>query len=197
MTGHRKLLGLFLVIGFYSATAQQTLAPVRIESPLDKENAIVITAVGEEHDPIAIKGAWNADDHCLSEIACFVASWIEANSTGNLDQIVQLRFPAEQAELERRLRQNPNLLQANASRFRVVQSWSLLGSVRYGPFEVVLLAKQDPTSSTGTYTLPLRRVNSRWAQTDALANDAGVYAVIDRIADAVMKRHRPAVPRAK
>ena len=84
---------------------------------------------------------------------------------------------------------DPAMMQRNASRFKAVQKWSLLGWAEYGDIRVVFLAKED-TSPSPTYALPIKRVEGRWAQTDALAADPGFFEIFDRIGRAILERHR-------
>ena len=49
---------------------------------------------------------------------------------------------------------------------------------------------EDAQSQQAIYTLPLRRVETRWAQTDALAADTGVYQIFDRVGKVILERHR-------
>ena len=70
-----------------------------------------------------------------------------------------------------------------------VRTWSLLGWAEYGPIRVVFLVKDDQ-SSTPLYTLMIRRVEGRWAQSDTLAADPGYFEIFDRIGRAILARHR-------
>jgi len=165
---------------------QSPIGPVRLEPPTGGGNPIVVSVTGVEQDPVPVTGRWSADDKCLAEIDCFVSSWIEANSSGSLEHLLTLRAPAERADVERRLRQ---ALSLNTSRFNAVRKWSLLGWADYGTFRIVLLVREQD-GPPAIYTLPLQRVGSHWAQTDALATDAGVYEIFDRIGKAILQRHR-------
>ena len=172
------------------AQAQTPLRPVTLQPPAGGGNPIVINAAGVEQDPAPIAARWNADDQCLGDIACFVASWIEANTAGDLEHLTILRAPEERAELERRFK-DPVLMSRNASRFKQIRSWSLAGWIDYGTFRFVMLTKDDPLPSTSPiYTLPLKKTGARWGQTDALATDTGLYQIIDRVAKEVADRHR-------
>lgn len=179
------------------AQQSQQLSPIQIESATGKENPIVVSVTGVEHDPIIVQARWNAEDHCLSEIMCFISSWLEANTSGNQQHMLAVRNPAERNELERRLTQNPNLIAVNAEHFKKIRKWSVLGWVQYGAIYAVLLVKDDPQSPVSTYVLPLARSGILWGQSDALATDTGAYQILDRIADAVMQRHRPKTSPAK
>lgn len=165
------------------------MSPVRIEPTTGGGSPVTVSVTGVEQDPVQVTGRWNADDKCLAEIDCFVSSWIEANSSGSLEHLVALRNPAERADVERRLREG-QLLSRNATQFKAIRKWSLLGWAEYGTYRIVLLAREQDGAATNTYTLPLLRVGSRWAQTDALATDAGVYEIFDRIAKVVQQRHQ-------
>jgi hypothetical protein len=79
---------------------QSVMAPVRIESTAGGANPIVISMVGVEQDPTPITARWNPAERCLSDVSCFVASWIEANGGGDQQRLVLLRFPDERADLE-------------------------------------------------------------------------------------------------
>lgn len=179
------------------AQQSQQLSPIQIESSTGKDNPIVISFTGVEHDPIIVQARWNGEDNCLSEIMCFVSSWLEANTSGNLQHMMVVRNAPERGELERRITQNQNLIALNADHFKRIKKWSVLGWVQYGAIYAVLLVKEDPQSSVSTYVLPLARSGISWGQSDALATDAGVYQILDRIADAVMQRHRPRTSPAK
>jgi hypothetical protein len=168
--------------------AQSPIAPVRIEPP-SGGTPIVVSITGVEQDPAPVVGRWNAADACLADVACFVTSWIEANSAGNLDHLLALRAPNERKTVEGRLRE-PGLLARNASRFSAVKKWGLLGWAEYGALRIVFLAREDEQSQSAIYTLPITRVEGRWAQTDALATDTGVYEMFDRIGKAILERHR-------
>lgn len=173
------------------AQQSQQLSPIRIESSTGKDNPIVISVTGVEHDPIIVQARWNAEDNCLSEIMCFLSSWLEANASGNQQHMLAVRNPAERTDFEHRITQNPNLLAVNADHFKRIKKWSVLGWVQYGAVYAVLLVKDDPQSQVSTYVLPLARSGITWGQSDALATDAGVYQILDRIADAIVQRHRP------
>lgn len=166
---------------------QSPIGSIRIEPPGGGPNPIVISVTGIEHDPIEIAARWNADDGCLSDVACFVASWIEANANNNLERLLHLRAPTERAEFQRRL--TPDVLTRNSARFRAIRKWHLIGWVEYGHFRFVLLVREDEQGSA-IYTLPLRRVDSRFAQTDTLGTDTGVYAIVDRIGMALMEKRQ-------
>jgi hypothetical protein len=195
----KPIVMMFLLVVVLPVQAQQSqqLSPIQIESSTGKDNPIVISVTGVEHDPIVVQARWNADDNCLSEIMCFISSWLEANASGNLQHMVLVRNPTERNDLERRVTQNPNLIALNADHFKKIKKWSVLGWVQYGAIYAVLLAKDDPQSSASTYVLPLARSGIIWGQSDALATDAGAYQILDRIADAVMQRHRPKISPAK
>src|SRR5262249_25400555 len=134
MMNRIKLLVIMLLLaGVLPVQAQQpSLGPIRIESSAGKDNPIVITATGVEHDPILVQARWNPEVNCLSEIMCFVSSWLEANWSGNLQHMMAVRNPAERSDFESRLSQNPNLLGLNADRFKKIKNWSVLGWVQYG-----------------------------------------------------------------
>jgi hypothetical protein len=80
-------------------------------------------------------------------------------------------------------------MQRNTTRFNAVRKWSLLGWVEYGDVRVVLLVKED-SSSSPTFALATKRVDGRWAQTDSLATDPGYFEIFDRIGRAVVARHQ-------
>lgn len=182
----------FLTLCISLVQAQQkSLQPVKVESSTSKEDTILITASGVEHDPVPVQGHWNSDDSCLTDIQCFVSSWIDANSNGNIEHLVALRAPSERSDFEQMLARKPNMVALNKDRFKTIKRWSIVGWVQYGTFRIVILVREEEQSSTLTYTLPLMQTSGRWGQTDALTNDKGVYAIIDRIANAVMERHRP------
>lgn len=179
------------------AQQSQQLSPIPIESATGKDNPIVVSVIGAEHDPIVVQARWNADDTCLSEIMCFISSWLEANTSGNQQHMLVVRNAPERGDLERRITQNPNLIALNADHFKRIKKWSVLGWVQYGAIYAVLLVREDPQTSVSTYVLPLTRSGIAWGQSDALATDTGVYQILDRIADAVMQRHRPKTSPAK
>jgi hypothetical protein len=196
----KPIVMMLLLAAVLPIQAQQSkqLSPIQIESATGKDNPIVVSFTGVEHDPIIVQARWNAEDNCLSEIMCFVSSWLEANTSGNLQHMLVVRNAPERGELERRITQNPNLIALNADHFKRIKKWSVLGWVQYGAIYAVLLVKEDPQSSVvSTYVLPLARAGISWGQSDALATDAGVYQILDRIADAVMQRHRPKTSPAK
>ena len=171
------------------AQAQTPIAPVRVEPP-GGGTPIVVSVTGVEHDPVPITAKWTASDTCLADIACFVASWLEANSTGSMEHVLVLRAPAERAEVEKRYAADPQMMTRNATRFKDIRRWSLLGSAEYGTFRIVFLVYEDAQSQQAIYTLPIRKVETRWAQTDALAADAGVYQIFDRVGKVILERHR-------
>ena len=170
------------------AEQQSALGPVRIESSGGGGNPIVISMVGVEQDPTPVTARWNPADACLADIRCFVSSWIDANTSGDLQKLLRLRPPDERAGFQARAAETRNLLALNADRFKATRSFGLLGWVEFGAFRIVLLVKSDEQKTNATYTLPLRRVDGRWAQTDALAAE-NVYVILDRIAQAVLLRH--------
>ena len=171
------------------ADPQSPIAPVRIEPPGGGGNGVLVNVTGQEQDPVPLAGKWNASESCLGEVACFASSWIEANSTGSLEHVLALRATAERPDVERRFR-DPQLMTRNASRFNAVRKWGLLGWAEYGAFRIVFLTRDDEQSQSSIYTLPLRREGARWAQTDALATDSGVYEMFERIGKAILERHR-------
>jgi hypothetical protein len=178
-----------VTVAFF-APAQAPIRPIQLEPPSGGGNPVVVTVTGVEQDPAPVAARWNGDDSCLADIACFVGSWIEANSADSPEHLVALRVPDERADLQKRLA-DPQLLARNAARFKQIRSWSLLGWIDYGGFRVVMLAKDDPASSTSpVYTLPIKRTGARWAQTDGLATDSNIYPILDRLATAVLDRHR-------
>lgn len=179
------------------AQQQPTLSPIQIESSTGKDNPIVISVTGVEHDPIIVQAHWNAEDTCLSEIMCFISSWLEANTSGNVQHMMVVRNLSERGDLQRRITQNPNLIPLNADQFKSIKKWSVLGWVQYGAIYAVLLVKEDSQSSVTTYVLPLTRSGIVWGQSDALATDTGIYQILDRIADAILQRHRPKTSPAK
>jgi hypothetical protein len=191
------VLSLLIASALVGWGQQMPLGPIKVEPSGGKEKPIVISAAGIEHDPLPIVGHWSSADICLTDISCFLSNWIEANSSGNLQHLVALRPLDEKNEFEHRISQNPNIVSLNADRFKNIKQWSLIGWVEYGPFEIVLLVKQDEKLVMSAYALPLIRTGENWAQTDALSNDPGVNAILDRIANAVMQRHRPKPKSAK
>ena len=178
---------MFVVAAVALADPQTPIAPLRI-TPSAGGTPIVVTVTGVEQDPVPLAARWNTDNACLADVACFVSNWMEANSTGNFDHVLAIRVPAERADLQKRYA-DPGMLQRNTTRFNAVQKWSLLAWVEYGDVRVVILAKQD-TSQSPTYALSIKRVDGRWAQTDALAADPGYFEIFDRIGRAILERHR-------
>ncbi len=182
------LLQLFIVAAIALAEPQTPIAPVRIEPAIGGGNPIVVSVTGVEQDPVPLAAKWNTADACLADVACFVSSWMEANSTGNFEHVLALRAPDERAELQKRYA-DPAMMQRNMTRFNAVRKWSLLGWAEYGPVRVVFLVKEDQSPSP-IYPLPIRRVEGRWAQTDVLATDPGFFEIFDRIGRAILERHR-------
>jgi hypothetical protein len=183
------LVQLFVLAAVALADQQSPIAPLRIEPPGGGGNPIVISVTGVEQDPAPVAGRWSAADACLAEIPCFVASWIEANSTASMEHLLALRAPKERTELEKRYRE-PGLLTRNASRFNEVRKWGLLGWADYGPLRIVFLTRDDSQSQSTIYTLPITRVDGKWMQTDALAADTGVYEMFDRVGKTILARHQ-------
>src|ERR1700704_1530893 len=95
------LLQLF-VVAMALGDPQTPMAPVRIEPMPGSPNPVVVSVTGVEQDPVPLTAKWNSSDTCLADVACFVASWMEANSTGNFDHVLAIRAPEERAELQRR-----------------------------------------------------------------------------------------------
>jgi hypothetical protein len=182
-------LAQIVVVAAALAEPQSPIAPVRIDPPAGGGNPIVISVTGVEQDPIPLTARWSASDACLADIACFVSSWIEANSTGNLDHVLALRAPTERADVQSRYK-DPSLMARNVSRFNAVRKWGLLGWANYGTFRIVFLTRDDERSQSVIYTLPLKQVDGKWMQTDALAADSGVYEMFDRIGKAILERHK-------
>lgn len=179
---------LFIGVATAPEAPQSPITPVRIQPTTGGGNPIVVTITGIEQDPVTLTAKWNAGDACLADVACFVSSWMEANSTGNLEHVLALRAPQERSELQKRYA-DPSMIQRNAARFNAVRKWSLLGWAEYGSIRVVFLVKDDQSSSP-IYTLPIKRVEGHWAQTDAVSEDPGVYEIFDRIGRAILERHR-------
>ena len=75
----------------------------------------------------------------------------------------------------------------DASKRCACDSWNV-ALAEYGTVRVVFLVKDDQSSSP-IYTLPIKRVEGRWAQTDTLAADPGFYEIFDRIGRAILERH--------
>jgi hypothetical protein len=168
------------------AQAQTPIAPVRVEPP-GGGTPIVISVTGVEQDPVPMAAMWNASETCLADVACFVAIWLDANSTASMERVLALRAPAERAEVEKRYGADPQMMARSAARFKETRKWSLVGWADYGAFRIVFLVYEDAQSRQAIYTLPLRRVEPRWAQTDALAAD-GVYPIFDRVGTAILER---------
>jgi hypothetical protein len=135
------LIPLLMVGAVALADPQTPIAPLRI-APAAGGTPIVVTVTGVEEDPVPLTARWNGAETCLADVGCFVSSWLEANSTGNVDHVLALRVPAERAELQKRYA-DPAIMQRNTTRFNAVRKWSLLGWVEYGDVRVVLLAKED------------------------------------------------------
>lgn len=182
------LLQLFVAVAIALSQAQTPIAPVRIEPTPGGPNPVIASVTGVEQDPVPLAAKWNPANACLADVACFVSSWMEANSTGNFDHVLTLRAPDERADLQKRWA-DPAMMQRNTARFNGVRVWSLLGWAEYGPIRVVFLVRDDQ-SSTPIYTLMIRRVDGRWAQTDMLAADPGYFEIFDRIGRAILERHR-------
>jgi hypothetical protein len=169
--------------------SQTQIAPVRIEPAIGGGNPIVVTLTGAEQDPAPLAATWNTSNECLSDVACFVSSWLEANASGSMDHLLAVRAPEERATLQRRLT-DPQVIARNTSRFNTIRRWSLLGWAEYGPVRIVFLVKEDDTPNR-IYTLPIKHVEGgRWAQTDVLASDPGYSEIFDRIGLAILNRHR-------
>jgi hypothetical protein len=171
------------------AQPQSPIAPVRVEPP-GGGTPVVISVTGVEQDPVPLAAKWNPSEACLGDIACFVANWLEANSTGSMEHVLALRAPAERAEVEKRYASDPQMMTRNAARFKEIRRWSLLGWAEYGAFRIVFLVFEDAQAQQNIYTLPIRRVEARWGQTDALATDTGVYQIFDRVGKVILERHR-------
>lgn len=171
------------------AQPQSPIAPVRIEPP-GGGTPVTISVTGVEQDPVPLAAKWTAGEACLGDIACFVANWLEANVTGSMEHVLALRAPAERAEVEKRYAGDPQMMTRNAARFKDIRRWSLLGWAEYGAFRIVFLVYEDAQAQQSIYTLPIRRVETRWAQTDALAADTGVYQIFDRVGKVILERHR-------
>jgi len=184
----------FLLLPVFALTvaiqSPAPIAPVRIEPPAGGGNPIVVSMTGVEQDPVPLTARWNGDDVCLADVACFVSSWMEANTAPTLDHILVVRAADERADLQRRYA-DPQMQARNSARFKQVRAWSLLGWIDYGAYRIVLLAKDDPTPSTDpVYTLPIKKTGARWGQTDALATDTNIYQVFDRVAKEILDRHK-------
>jgi len=178
---------LFLAAAIAAADPQSPIAPVRI-APAPGGTPIVVSVTGVEQDPVPLTAKWDAGAACLADVACFVSSWMEANSTASMEHVLALRAPDERADVQKRYA-DPAMLQRNATRFNQVRRWSLLGWAEYGPARVVFLAKEDQTSDP-VYVLTIRKVDGRWAQTDILAADPGFYEMFNRIGRVILERHR-------
>jgi len=185
----RLLVPVLFVAATTIAAAQSPLAPVRIEPP-GGGVAIVVTATGVEQDPVAVAAKWDARPACLADLPCFVASWIAANAAGSLDNLKALRAPAERPQLDQRLR-DPQVLARNSARFAAIKKWSFLGWVDYGTYRIVLLVHEDNDSPVpGVYTLPLKKTDTQWTQTDTLASDSGIYEMVDKMGRVILARHQ-------
>jgi hypothetical protein len=185
-----SLLSVFAFSVATVAQAPSPIAPVRIEPTSGGGNPIMVSVTGMEQDPVPLTARWNGDDACLADVACFVSSWMEANTASTIDHLLIVRAPDERTDLQRRYA-DPQLIARNSARFKQVRAWSLLGWIDYGGFRIVMLAKDDPSPSTPPiYTLPIKKAGARWGQTDALATDTGIYQVLDRLATAILERRR-------
>jgi hypothetical protein len=171
-----------------AAQAQKPIAPVQIESIAGGGNPITVSVAGVEQDPTPIQGRWSPEESCLGDVACFVRSWVAANSGIDIQQILLLRSPDERTDLQARIGRTPGALKLNADRFTATRSWSLLGWIDYGSFRIAMLIREDQEGTKSTYTLPLQRTGARWFQTDALAKDEYVMQILDRVTTAVMQR---------
>ena len=81
-----------------------------------------------------------------------------------------LRAPRQRAEVEKRYAADPQMMTRNASRFKDIRRWSLLGSAEYGTFPRCLSGRTTTRGrQQAIYTLPVESIETRWAQTDALA----------------------------
>jgi hypothetical protein len=184
------ILTLLMNICIVSISAAQTpIAPVKIEAAPGEANPITVTVVGIEQDPALITPRWSASDACLADIPCFLSSWIAANTSGDAERVLLLRSPAERSDLEKRFAQEPRLLALNSARFKATRSWGFLGWVEYGTYRFILLFNEDEQGSRSAYTLPVQRVRNNWVQTDALSKQTYAFAIVDRVAKAVMERH--------
>jgi hypothetical protein len=181
------LLPLCIVAAVALADPQTPMAPIRIEPAAGGGNPVVVSLTGVEQDPVPLAAKWSTADACVADVACFVSSWMEANSTGSVDHLLALRAPDERADVQKRLA-DPQVVARNTTRFNDVRKWSLLGWAEYGAVRVVFLVKDDQ-SSTPIYTLPIKRVSGRWTQTDALAADPGFFEIFNRIGRAILARH--------
>ena len=183
-----SLIAPFLLAAAFAAEPQTPIAPVKIEPAIGGGNPVVISVTGVEQDPVQLTAKWNATDACFADTACFVSSWMEANSAGNMDHALALRAPDERAELQKRYA-DPTMMQRNSIRFNQVTRWSLLGWAEYGSVRVVLLVKEDSTPDR-IFTLTIRKVGGRWTQTDVLAADQGFREIFARVGLAILERHR-------
>ena len=181
------LISLLFAAAIAAADPQSPMAPLSI-APAGGGPPIVVSVTGVEQDPVALTAKWDAGAACLADVACFVSSWMEANSTGSMEHVLALRAADERADLQKRYA-DPAMMQRNATRFNQVRKWSLLGWAEYGPARVVFLEKQDQTSDP-IYVLTIRKVEGRWAQTDVLAADPGFYEMFNRIGRVVLERHK-------
>ena len=169
------------------ADPQSPIAPVHI-TPAAGGAPITVSLTGVEQDPAPLAAKWDAGAACLADVACFVSSWMEANSTGSMEHVLALRAADERADVQKRYA-DPAMMQRNSTRFNQVQRWNLLGWADYGPARVVFLNKVDQTSDP-IYVLTIRKVEGRWAQTDILAADPGFYEIFNRIGRGILERHR-------
>jgi hypothetical protein len=188
----RFVLGLIVSVSTTTISAAQTpIAPVNIQPSPGAANPITVSVVGVEQDPKPITPRWNASETCLADIPCFLSSWIMANTSGDVERVLLLRSPAERGDLEKRLSKEPRILTLNSARFKTTRAWGFLGWVEYGSYRFILLCNEDEQGSRNPFTLPVQRVGNTWAQTDALSKQTYAFAIVDRVARAVMERHLP------
>ena len=184
-------LGVIIITcSVYGSAAQKPIPPLDLEPAAGGGNPITITVSGVEQDPITVRPGWNSSDSCLAQIDCFLASWLDANTTAETEHVLALRDPAERSDLQKRLSKEPRILALNSAHFKSVRSWVWLGWVEYGSDRFILRVSEDEQGIRSSLTLPLKRAGSVWTQTDALAKETYVFAIIDRVARTVMERHR-------
>lgn len=171
--------------------AQTPIRAVKIEAAPGASNPITITVTGTEQDqPTLVTPKWNASNVCLADMSCFLSSWVAANTSGDSAHLLLLRSAAERIDLEKRFTQEPRLLTLNSARFQSSRSWGFLGWVEFGTYRFLLLFNEDQQGSLSSFTLPLEREeNNNWAQTDALSKQTYVFAIVDRVAKAILGKH--------
>lgn len=176
--------------------ASPNLPPVVIAPPRGKGAAISISVSGHEQAPEPVTPRWTATDPCFSDLKCYLANWIAANSEGDKEKILRVWADGDRGELERRLADKPPLLELNARAFRRYTQWYYLGWLEFGDLTYLMIARLDGKEQMSPQVITLKRGPAGWGQTNDNRAETTANGILDLVAERVLRRNaKPAAPK--